>query len=80
MASVTFTIPDDVKAEMKQLSWINWSELARETLLRQIELDAKLKRVKELLSKSQFTEKDAMEMADKVSKSIHDSSVKEGLI
>ena len=34
MASLTFAIPDEIKSEMKELSWINWSELTREELLK----------------------------------------------
>ena len=34
MASLTFTMPDEIKSEMKELAWVNWSELAREELLK----------------------------------------------
>ena len=38
MPSVTFAIPDKVKSEMKKLSWVNWSELAREEILKREKL------------------------------------------
>ena len=34
MASLTFAMPDEIKSEMKELAWVNWSELAREELLK----------------------------------------------
>lgn len=39
MVSVTFSVPDDVKDRMKELAWVNWSELAREDLLRRIKAE-----------------------------------------
>lgn len=38
MASVTFAIPDSIKSEMKKMSWVNWSELAREEILKREKL------------------------------------------
>ena len=38
MPSVTFAIPDKVKSEMKKLSWVNWSELAREEIIKREKL------------------------------------------
>jgi len=34
MPSLTFAMPDEIKSEMKELAWVNWSELAREELLK----------------------------------------------
>jgi len=34
MPSVTLTIPDKVKAELKEFAWVNWSELARQEILK----------------------------------------------
>ena len=45
MASVTFAIPDEVKLEMKRFAWVNWSELAKEEVLKQ---DKKSKLFKKL--------------------------------
>lgn len=38
MPSVTFAIPDKIKSEMKKLSWVNWSELAREEIFKREKL------------------------------------------
>lgn len=34
MPGVTFAIPDEVKFKMKNLSWVNWSELIRQEILK----------------------------------------------
>ena len=34
MASVTFAIADEVKEDMKSMPWVNWSELAREEIIK----------------------------------------------
>ncbi len=36
MTSVTFALPEDIKSEMKALSWVNWSELVRRAFLLQL--------------------------------------------
>jgi len=34
MPSVTFAIPDKIKAKMRKISWVNWSELIRREVLK----------------------------------------------
>lgn len=34
MASVTFALDPELKSEMSKFAWVNWSELAREELIR----------------------------------------------
>ncbi|MFH0875602.1 MAG: hypothetical protein V1859_06705 [archaeon] len=34
MVSITLSVADEYKAELKRFSWVNWSELAREELLK----------------------------------------------
>ncbi|MBN1502099.1 hypothetical protein JW930_01025 [Candidatus Woesearchaeota archaeon] len=36
MASITLAVSDELKNELKRLSWINWSEIAREETLKKI--------------------------------------------
>ena len=80
MASVTFTIPDEIKVEMKKLSWINWSELVREETLKRISRDDALRRALQIVSKSKFSEKDADEMSDKVKSAMVKRLKNEGLL
>jgi len=66
MASVTFSIPDKVKAEMKEFPWVNWSELAREQLVKQ-DMRAKLfEELEELTKDSKITEDDCLRFAKRV--------------
>ncbi len=43
MVNVVLTIPDDVKKEMSQFEWINWSEVAREEVIKKDILQKYLK-------------------------------------
>ena len=36
MASLTVSISEELKGELKELSWINWSEVAREETMRKL--------------------------------------------
>ncbi len=72
MTTVTLTVPDDVKSEMKKFAWVNWSEAARDALLREEELKTAFEEFKRIVSKSKLTEKDADELANAVKKSMHE--------
>ena len=39
MASITFAIDEDLKARMEKFSWVNWSELSRENLIKKDNLE-----------------------------------------
>lgn len=80
MASVTFTIPDKVKEDMESLSWVNWSELAREEALKRAKLAREFEEFKKITSKSRMTKKDAGQLAEKVRASMHKQLKKEGMI
>ncbi len=34
MASITLSLPDRFKAEIKHFSWVNWSEVAKEEVMK----------------------------------------------
>ena len=70
MASVTLTIPDDIKAEMKRLSWINWSELAKEKFSEKQRMLQRFEKVEEVLSKSKLTQEDADKLSDEANLSL----------
>ena len=56
MASVTFSVPDEIKSQMKEFSWVNWSELAREKAVKQAKLREEFEKFKKIVSRSKFTE------------------------
>ena len=72
MPTVTLTVPDDVKLELSRFSWVNWSEVAREALIREEELRGAYEEFKRIVSKSKLTEKDALELGRAVKKSLHE--------
>lgn len=70
MGSAVLTLPDDVKAELKRFSWVNWSELAREELLKQERLKKAWGEAEKIVSRSRLTQEQADRLADEVSSSI----------
>ena len=83
MATITLSLPDDLKKKMDELEIINWSSVSRHAFVEQLEdfrqLE-KLKRVKEIISKSKFTENDSEEFSKKVKESMRKNLIKKGLI
>lgn len=80
MVSVTLKITNNFKAIVDKLSWINWSEMAREEVLKKIEEEKALEKVRAIISKSELTEEDAEELAEKVKLSMHKRLKKKDLI
>lgn len=64
MPTMTLSIPNDLYDIIKSHKEIKWSEIARRAMW---EYASKLKLLNKILEKSEFTEKDAMEM-DKIIK------------
>lgn len=71
MASVTISMPEEFKNELKSFSWVNWSELAREEALKRIQLAKDFDEFNKIVSKSKLTEKDALELGRKINASLH---------
>jgi hypothetical protein len=80
MVSVTLKISNEFKVIIDKLSWINWSEIAREEALKKIEEEKALQKFRAIVSESKFTEEDAEELAEKVKLSMHRRLKKKGLI
>lgn len=57
MASLTLSIPLDLKRMMDHFPELNWSEVARKAIREKILV---LERMNQLLSRSELTEKDAL--------------------
>jgi len=70
MASVTLTIAEDVKSELKKFSWINWSEVAREAFLKRLKRDEVFKRFDEILKNSEMTDELASKLGDELKKRV----------
>jgi len=70
MGTMTLTLSDKLKAELKRFSWVNWSELARNELLKEAERQKLFEEVEKILLKSKLTKEDADKLADEVSLSL----------
>jgi len=80
MTSLTFAVPNEVRSEMKKLSWINWSELANKELVEELKLQEMLKEFKKIVSKSKLTEEGAKELADIINEGMVKDLKKKGLL
>ena len=67
MVSITLAVPEELKKEMESHPEMNWSEIARQAIRQKLIVLNKLNR---MLSKSRFTEKDALELGRKVNKAV----------
>jgi len=65
MATLSVSIPEDLKAEMFEFEEMNWSAVAKKAFEQKI---SDMDFFKKISEKSKFTEKDAKELADMVNK------------
>ena len=63
MPTLTLAIPKELKSEMDSLPELNWSEIARKAISKEVE---EYKLFKSIVSKSKLTEKDALQLAREV--------------
>ena len=64
---MTLSIPDELHRRMKKLSEIRWSEVARNAIENRVN---DLEKINEIASKSKFTNKDALEISNKIKNNI----------
>ncbi len=74
MPTITLSVPEDLKHEMDESKFINWSEIAREAIREKV---AQLRILNSIAAKSKLTEKDALEIGRKIKKSMHERFKKE---
>ncbi len=70
MVNITLSVPEDLKKQMDESREINWSEVARAAIKGKI---AQLAILKAISSKSNLSEKDALELGRKINKSLHEN-------
>lgn len=61
MATVSISVPDELKIKMQELDEINWSSVVRKAIESRIK---DIQEMKKIISKSKLTEKDAKEIGD----------------
>ncbi len=67
MTTMTLAVPEELKQKMEEFPEINWSAVAREAIKVKINM---LQKFKQFSKDSELTEKDALELGRKVSKSL----------
>ena len=67
MASLTLSIPEDLRAKMRQFPEINWSEVARQAIMEKTRV---LGQMQQLLSRSTLTEQDALKIGREIKRRI----------
>jgi hypothetical protein len=65
MASMTLSVPDELRQEMALHPEMNWSEVARQAIRDRLIL---LEKMDKMLSGSKLTQKDALEIGRRVSR------------
>ena len=80
MVSITLTIDEKSKQDMQQLSWVNWSEVARNIFLNRIKKQAQLEKIRELLKDSEVSDEDVIEWSRKARKGRFKELQKKGLV
>ena len=80
MVSLTLRITNEFKAMIDKLTWINWSELARDEVLKKLEEEHSVETFKKIIAKSKLTEEDAEKLSENVKQSMHQSLKRKGLI
>ena len=71
MASITFAADSELKSEMENFLWVNWSELVREKLIEEERAAKDFKLFKKIIAKSKLTEEDALKLGREINKSLH---------
>lgn len=68
MASLTLSVTEEFKAEMRSVPWVNWSEIAREEAIKREERTKLFDELDELTKDSTITDEDCLEFAKRVKK------------
>lgn len=63
MASVSVSVPDEMKQKLEQFDTVNWSAVARKAFANEL---SKLELMDKLTSKSKATDKDVEELSKKI--------------
>ena len=69
MANMTLAIPDELKGQMDEMKFVNWSEIARSAIREKL-LEFRL--FQQIASKSKLTQKDADELSKKINRAASD--------
>ena len=68
MVNMTLAVPNELKQDMDDFPWVNWSEVARIAFKERIRV---LRILEQFRSDSELTEEDAIELGKKVKKDLY---------
>jgi Arc/MetJ-type ribon-helix-helix transcriptional regulator len=74
VVNMTLAIPSELKKEMDELRFVNWSEVARDAFKAKI---SEWQLFQSILKKSKLTQKDADEISRKINKAASERLLKE---
>lgn len=70
MASITFAIDEELKSKLSKFTWVVWSELVKQELIKRLERAEKFKRFDEILKNSEMTDELALKLADELKRRV----------
>ena len=70
MPCAVLTIPDEVKLELKRFSWVNWSNVVRDKLIKSEEIEDELNELRRIVAKSKLTQEQADKLSDETNWSL----------
>ncbi len=65
MANITVSVSEEPKAKIDELTEINWSESVRRFLSEKVRREALLRKLDEMLGKSEITEEEVLKLGEK---------------
>ncbi len=72
MATITLSVPNDLKKEMEKVQVINWSSVARKAFAEQLRYMEELNKVKEIVETAKFKKKESKELFEKLITGLED--------
>ncbi len=72
MATMTLSVPDELKTKMEEVEVINWSSVARKAFLQQLKYMEELNKVKEIIETAKFKTKESKELFDQLVNGLED--------
>lgn len=78
MATITLAVDEELKMDMKDFPWVNWSELAREELLEESKRKEALHKLDEIFKNSELTDEDCLKLGRQLKQGMLRRLKKEG--
>ncbi|MCF7871884.1 ribbon-helix-helix domain-containing protein [Candidatus Woesearchaeota archaeon] len=80
MPTITLSVPEELKKRMDENKFMNWSEIAREAIKKQlerVEMMKDLEKIENIVKKSKLTEKDAIQIGRQINRSANKQLIDE---